>query len=146
MRRSTAFTLCLCVAAAAASGGCTTATMAAFGLSAHLYKTNTTLEVVFDHTYREVVSAAPGAFEELSIALQSREIDLLEGEVEGTTETGETVTVKAVREEGHNSTVRIRVGVLGDESMNWAIYTALKRQLAVTGRVRLEHHKLTAAQ
>ncbi len=146
MRQKALTTTGLCLVLVLLANGCSTATMAAFGLSAHLYRTNTTFEVVLDSNYREVISAAPGAFDELSIDMQSRTIDLLEGEVAGLAATGESVSVRVVREAGNNSTVSIRVGVLGDEAFNWAIYRALKRQLADTGRKRLEQHKVAAAQ
>ncbi len=147
MRRSARLaTIVLVVAAATVAGGCSTAVMSAAGLSAHIYRTNTTLEVIFDANYREVVSATASALGELDIVVESRGIDLLEGEVAGRTATGQSVNVKAIREAGNNSSVSIRVGILGDEALNWAIYRAIRRRLDESASARLTRRRALASK
>lgn len=78
---------------------------------------------------RAVAKASARSFEVLDIRTISSSASAVDAEVLGRTATDKKVTIKAKAEETGESSVSIRIGTFGDESMSRRIYDEIKKHL-----------------
>lgn len=138
--RAGAGRLALAAALAAVLTACEVATIGA-PLAVSAYQTNTTLEVIVDAYHSQVLAASVTALEDLDVIIESERLDAQEGRLVGRTTWGESVTVETAQENGVNSMLSIRVGLLGDVGMSWDIYRSIKRTLYREGLIQLASHR-----
>ena len=129
-------TIVLALVAASALGGCAVLTIGA-PLAAETYYRNAELEVVVDAYHAEVLAASVTVLEELDFEIKAQHIGEIDGSVVGRTPWGEAVTIGATQETGVNTTLTIRVGLLGDVALSWDIYRGIKRDLYRNGLIDL---------
>ena len=123
-----------------AATGCEVATIGA-PLAAATYQSNTTLEVIVDAYHAQVLAASVTALEDMDMVIESERADEQEGKLVGRTTWGESVVVETEQENGVNSVLSIRVGLLGDVGLSWDIYRSIKRNLYREGLIQLASHR-----
>jgi hypothetical protein len=117
------------IVAGLALAGCTSSVVAPEGTTAEFRWVKGELKAVLPASLPRVEQAARTAFDDLNLVGVDSAVDGLKGEMSARMAVGTKVRVKLKAVDFESTTIRIRVGTIGDKSISLQLLRHIERQL-----------------
>ncbi len=108
--------------------GCVAAVSAGAGVGGYKYYTGR-LKVEYASDYNRVWKASRKALQDLDISIISTQKDKISGEIKGERQNGEKVRIHLKNKSGGVTSVKIRVGLIGDKDASLLIKEKIDKRL-----------------